>query len=127
MSTSSLHLESTLTAAAARAQRQAAQHLLDLQHEDGYWCAELTADTTLESDFILLQLWLHPPRDGVWNPPTRPLIEKAVQSILARQLPDGGFNIYYEGPSEVSATVKAYTALKLAGLDAEDPRLARAR
>ena len=33
-----------------------------LQIEHGYWWAELTADTTLESDYILLQLWLHPPR-----------------------------------------------------------------
>jgi squalene-hopene/tetraprenyl-beta-curcumene cyclase len=122
-----VQLESTLAAAAARAQSRVAQHLLALQHADGYWCAELTADTTLESDFILLQLWLHPPQGGVWDPPTRPLIEKAVQSILARQLPDGGFNIYYDGPSDVSATVKAYTALKLAGLDPRDPRLTRAR
>ncbi len=45
----------------------------------GYWWADLTADTTLESDYILLQLWLHPPVDGVWNPPTRPLIDKAVR------------------------------------------------
>ena len=82
---------------------------------------DLTADTTLESDFILLELWRHPPQNGVWNPPTRPLVDKAVQSILARQLPDGGFNIYAEGPSEISATVKAYTALKLAGLAYDDP------
>ena len=54
--------------------------------------------------------------DGVWNPPTRPLIERAVASILSRQLPDGGFNIYPQGPADVSATVKAYFALKLAGL-----------
>ena len=53
---------------------------------DGYWWAELTADTTLESDYILFQLWLHPPENGVWNPPTRPLIDKAAQSILERQI-----------------------------------------
>ena len=46
----------------------------------------------------------------------RAQIDKAVRSILARQLPDGGFNIYAQGPSEINATVKAYTALKLAGL-----------
>ena len=103
------------------------EYLLRTQYEPGYWWAELTADTTLESDYILLQLWLHPPVDGVWNPPTRPLIDKAVESILARQLPDGGFNIYPQGPSDVSATVKAYFALKLAGLDYNDPRLTRAR
>jgi hypothetical protein len=50
-----------------------------------------------------------------------------VRSILARQLPDGGFNIYVKGPSEISATVKAYFALKVAGLPLDDPRLARAR
>ncbi len=63
----------------------------------------------------------------MWNPPTRPLIDKAVRSILARQLPDGGFNIYAHGPSEISATIKAYTALKLAGLAYDDPNLARLR
>jgi hypothetical protein len=65
--------------------------------------------------------------NGVWNPPTRPSIDKAVRSILARQLPDGGFNIYAEGPSEISATVKAYSALKLAGWPYDDPRMARLR
>ena len=58
---------------------------------------------------------------------SRPLIDKAVRSILDRQLPDGGFNIYVEGPSEVSASVKAYFALKLAGLEVDDPRMARLR
>ena len=98
-----------------------------MQYGDGYWWAELTADTTLESDWLLLQLWLHPPQDGVWNPPNRQLIDNAVNSILERQLPDGGFNIYPQGPSDVSATVKAYFALKLAGFDYNEPRLAQAR
>ncbi len=117
----------SLVAACAQAQRRAADYLLSLQHPEGFWWADLTADTTLESDFVLLELWRHPPENGVWNPPTRPLIDKAVRSILARQLPDGGFNIYSHGPSEISATIKAYTALKLAGLAYDDPNLARAR
>jgi squalene-hopene/tetraprenyl-beta-curcumene cyclase len=123
----SLQLADSLAAACATAQRRAAEYLLSLQHPEGYWWADLTADTTLESDFILLELWRHPPQNGVWNPPTRPLIDKAVRSILARQLPDGGFNIYAHGPSEISATVKAYTALKLSGLALDDPDLVRAR
>jgi squalene-hopene/tetraprenyl-beta-curcumene cyclase len=109
------------------ARRRSAEYLLSIQRPDGFWWAELTADTTLESDFILLQLWLHPPESGVWNPPTRPFVDKAVRSILERQLPNGGFNIYPGGPADVSATVKAYFALKLAGLKPEDPRLACAR
>lgn len=127
MTTSTLNARATLASAAAQAARRVSEHLISLQDPAGYWCAELTADSTLESDYILLQLWLYPPAGGVWNPPTRPLVEKAAQSILARQLPDGGFNIYVQGPSEISATVKAYFALKAAGLAAEDPRMARAR
>jgi squalene-hopene/tetraprenyl-beta-curcumene cyclase len=107
--------------------RRAAEHLAGLQAGDGHWCAELTADTTLESDFILFQLWLDPPKDGRWEPQTRPLIAKAARSILDRQLPDGGFNIYVQGPSEVSASVKAYVALKLAGVPVDDARMARLR
>ena len=108
-----------LETAAAHAARRAASYLAELQAHDGHWCAELTADTTLESDYILFQLWLYPPVAGNWDPPTRPLIDKAVRSILARQLADGGFNIYVDGPAEISASVKAYFALKLAGVDAD--------
>ncbi len=116
-----------LAAAASQAARNATHWLLDRQSREGYWWGQLTADSTLESDWILLQLWLHPPVDGVWTPPNRPQIDRAVASILARQLPDGGFSIYPKGPSDVSATVKAYFALKLAGLAYEDERLAGAR
>ena len=108
------------------AQRGAAA-LLDLQKADGHWCGDLLADTTLESDYILLQLWLDPPRDGVWRPRQRARIGKACQSILSRQLPDGGFWIYPGGPSDVSASVKAYTALKLAGTDTESGPMRRLR
>src|SRR3954447_17585656 len=112
----------TLELAAEKAMRKAADYLTCLQERDGHWCAELTADTTLESDYILFQLWLYPPAKGggEWRPETRTLIEKAVRSILDRQLPDGGFNIYVGGPSEVSASVKAYFALKLAGIGIDE-------
>src|ERR1043166_8808128 len=107
---------STLESAAEQGIRRAAAYLTGIQERDGHWCAELTADSTLESDYILFQLWLYPPRDGKWQPKTRPLIDKAVRSILDRQLPDGGFNICVKGPSEISASVKAYFALKVAGV-----------
>jgi squalene-hopene/tetraprenyl-beta-curcumene cyclase len=102
---SSVQLVEALSAATARSLRSAAAYMLERQTAEGFWWGDLTADTTLESDFILLELWRHPPRNGVWNPPTRALIDKAVKSILSRQLPDGGFNSYAEGPSEISATV----------------------
>jgi squalene-hopene/tetraprenyl-beta-curcumene cyclase len=128
MSTPSLQVSDSLSAAASQTVRRAVDFLLSLQHRDGYLWADLTGgDATLESDYILLELWKHPPVNGVWSPPTRPLIEKAVRSILNRQLPDGGFNIYHGGPSEISASIKAYTALKLAGLAYDDPNLSRLR
>jgi squalene-hopene/tetraprenyl-beta-curcumene cyclase len=122
-----LQVGDKLESAASSAARRSAAYLARLQAPDGHWCAELTADTTLESDFILFQLWLYPPRGGKWTPDTRPQIDKAVRSILARQLEDGGFNIYVGGPSEVSASVKAYFALKLAGVPVDDPHMARLR
>lgn len=125
--TPSVQLGEAILSGAGVAIERAAEALLDMQDEGGYWWGDLTADTTLESDYILLQLWLHPPVNGTWTPPTRVQVDKAAAAILRRQLPDGGFNIYAGGPAEVSATVKAYFALKLAGIPAEDPRLRAAR
>ncbi len=106
---------------------RSSEYLYSLQSPDGFWCGELTADTTLESDYILLQLWRHQPESAEWDPPSRPRIDRAVRSILERQLPDGGFNIYAGGPSDVSATVKAYCALKLAGMPPDSDPLRKAR
>ncbi len=94
----------------------ASQALFQKQDPEGYWCGDLTADSTLQSDYILLQMWLHPAAsDGSWNPPTMPKIRKAVRSILDAQRADGGWNIYEPGPSELNATVRAYTMLKMTG------------
>ena len=104
------------------------QHaLLELQKDAGYWCGHLLADTTLESDYILLQVWLHPPTEAGWCPPTIETVQKAGKSILSRQLPDGGYNIYPGGLADASASVKAYTALKLAGVPAGSDAMIRAR
>jgi squalene-hopene/tetraprenyl-beta-curcumene cyclase len=121
------HINPALRTAARQKIQRAAEHLLSLQHDDGYWCALLTADTTLESDYILLQLWMYAPVDGIWNPPDRGKIQRAAERILSKQLPDGGFNIYVKGPSEISASVKAYFALKVAGISVEDERMTRLR
>jgi squalene-hopene/tetraprenyl-beta-curcumene cyclase len=89
------------------------------QVEEGYWCGELEADTTLESDYILLHTFLGTGKQD--------RIEKATRYILRHQNEDGGWSIYPAGPSNVSATVKAYVALKLAGFSAEHPALEKAR
>src|SRR5271155_450314 len=79
----------------------AARNLLfSQQHEDGYWCGELEADTTLESDYILLHTLL-----GTGDPGR---IQRAANWIVQHQNEDGGWNTYPAGPSTISASVKAY-------------------
>lgn len=117
-----------LVLAAQESAATAADSLLSRQYSHGYWCGDLTGDSTLQSDYILIQMWLYPPaEDGTWDPPTMPRIRKAVHSLLSTQLPDGGWSIYQPGPSEINASVRAYTMLKMTGMDPEDPRMQRAR
>src|ERR1700683_5627277 len=97
----------------------AKKYLFSQQHEDGYWCGELEADTTLESDYILLHTLL-----GTGN---QERFQKAANWILQHQNEDGGWSIFAAGPSNISASVKAYFGLKLAGYKADHPVLARAR
>ena len=125
--TPGLSVGESLVQAAGRACQRAADYLLARRNPQGYWQFDVTAGAALETDYILLELWLHPPENGVWSPPRPERIARAVESVLARQSPDGGFNIYPGGPTDLSATVKAYVALKVAGRPVDDPGMARAR
>jgi squalene-hopene/tetraprenyl-beta-curcumene cyclase len=98
---------------------RSARYLLSLQAPEGYWLGELQADTTLESDYIF---YLH-----LIGEPEPARITKLANYIRRHQLPDGGWNIYEGGPSELNATVKAFVALRLAGDSADAPHLAKAR
>ncbi len=105
-----------------------AKALSDSQSKDGSWCGDLTGDSTLLSDYILLQLWLYPPTEGqAWRHPDRARIGKVIRSIWNQELPDGGWSLFPDGPPEINATVRAYTALKLAGEDSCRPRMKRIR
>ena len=83
--------------------------LLARQHDDGYWVGELEGDTILESEYILLLAFL-----GL---ETDPVCVRMRRYIQDHQLADGGWAIYPGGPTDVSASVKAYFALKLVGID----------
>jgi squalene-hopene/tetraprenyl-beta-curcumene cyclase len=93
--------------------------LLSAQNREGYWWAELEADTTLESDYIL---YLH-----ILGQLNSPKVPKLAKYIRDRQLPDGGWNIFFGGPSELNATVKAWVALRLAGDPNSAPHLVSAK
>jgi squalene-hopene/tetraprenyl-beta-curcumene cyclase len=101
------------------AMARARDYLFSQQHEDGYWCGELEADSTLESDYIAIHILL-----GTGN---RERMERAVPEIIRQQNQDGGWPIFAGGPSNISASVKAYFALKLMGLNADHPVLESAR
>src|SRR5213080_4151305 len=103
----------------AQAISRAQENLLRQQRPDGHWCGELMVDSTLCSDYVLFMHWC-----GDVDPQ---LQQRCVRHIVRRQLPDGGWNIYYGGPSEVNASVKAYFALKLAGCSADAPFMQDAR
>jgi len=93
--------------------------MLSAQAQDGYWWGELEADTTLESDYIL---YLH-----ILGQLKSDKTAKLARYIRERQLEDGGWYIFYGGPSELNATVKAYVALRLAGDAANAPHMQRAK
>jgi squalene-hopene/tetraprenyl-beta-curcumene cyclase len=95
------------------------QWLRDRQHPEGYWVAELEADTTLESYFILFRTFFGQRHD--------PRIQKYAKVIREAMLPEGGWSIYTQGPPEVSVSVLSYFALKIAGIPAAAPDMQRAR
>src|SRR5438874_13275604 len=98
---------------------RAQENLLRQQRPDGQWCGELIVDSTLCSDFVFYMHWA-----GELD---EPMQQRCIHHILKRQLPDGGWNIYYDGPSEINASVKAYFALKLAGYSADLPFMRKGR
>jgi len=95
------------------------RHLLSLRKPEGYWVGELMVDATLAADMVAYHHW-----DGMVDPEWQ---RKAVNHVRSLQLPDGGWNIFYGGPSDINATVKCYLALKLAGVPVTDPGMLRAR
>jgi squalene-hopene/tetraprenyl-beta-curcumene cyclase len=102
-----------------RAIQEAQTWLLAAQNADGHWCGELEGDTILETEYVLLLHFLGRLDD--------PRVGKAARYVRRLQLAEGGWSIYPGGPPEVSASVKAYFVLKLAGDDPEAAHMQRAR
>ena len=97
----------------------ARRYLLSLQHEDGYWCGELEADSMLEADYIFVHTLLGTADEGKF--------QRAMTEIWRYQNADGGWSIYPGGPSNISLSVKCYFAGKLMGISPDHPDMARAR
>ena len=98
----------------------ATRGLLDLKQPDGHFVFELEADATIPSEYVLLRHYLAEPVDAA--------LEAKIAVYLRRiQGAHGGWPLVHDGPFDMSASVKAYFALKMIGDSIDAPHMARAR
>jgi squalene-hopene/tetraprenyl-beta-curcumene cyclase len=98
----------------------ATKAMLDAQKPDGHWCFELEADATIPAEYVLLRHYLAEPVDAE--------LERKIGVYLRRiQGEHGGWPLFHEGAFDMSASVKAYFALKTIGDDINAPHMACAR
>ncbi|MFA5968716.1 MAG: squalene--hopene cyclase [Sphingomonas sp.] len=110
-----------IVAAADASASRAAAALRDVQKADGHWVFELEADATIPAEYVLLRHYLGEPRDTT--------LEARIGVYLRRiQSPHHhGWPLFHGGVFDVSASVKAYFALKMIGDDIDAPHMVRAR
>jgi squalene-hopene/tetraprenyl-beta-curcumene cyclase len=94
--------------------------LLACQRPDGHWLFELEADATIPAEYVLLRHHLAEPVD--------PVLEAKIGNYLRRiQGKHDGWPLFQDGVFDMSATVKAYFALKMIGDDPQADHMRRAR
>jgi squalene-hopene/tetraprenyl-beta-curcumene cyclase len=104
---------------AREALERARDHLLGLQHEQGWWQGELETNVTMDAEDLLLREFLGLHDDAV--------IQPAARWIRSQQRDDGTWANYFGGPGDLSTTVEAYLALRLAGDEPDEPHMKLAR
>ncbi len=92
---------------AADALRRGTQRLLDMQHRDGWWKGDLETNVTMDAEDLMLREFL-----GIR---TAERTAGAAAWIRSKQRDDGTWATFHGGPPELSTTVEAYLALRLAG------------
>src|SRR5581483_4049568 len=103
---------------AAGALRRARDHLLALQHPDGWWKGELETNVTMDAEDLLLREIL-----GIRD---ERVIDRAASWIRSQQQADGSWSNFRAGPGDLSTTIEAYVALRLAGDQPEAGHMAAA-
>jgi len=119
--TSSYSASTSKTAMAElnQAINKAQDKLLSLQDKDGFWVFELEADCTIPSEYILMMHYL--------GDIDLPLQAKIANYLRSRQSEDGSYAFYTGGHGDISGSVKAYYALKLAGDAIDAPHMVKLR
>jgi squalene-hopene/tetraprenyl-beta-curcumene cyclase len=98
--------------------RSAVDWLLDHQDAAGWWSGELETNVTMTAEHVLLLRFL-----GVTHDDIR---DGAIRHIVGAQRDDGSWALYHDGPGDLSTTIEAYVALRVLGVDAEQPAMRRA-
>ncbi|MFC9271262.1 squalene--hopene cyclase [Streptomyces zhihengii] len=107
-----------LKESAARAAERAVGHLLARQDTEGWWKGDLETNVTMDAEDLLLRQFL-----GISD---RATTEASARFVRGQQRDDGTWASFYGGPGELSTTVEAYVALRLAGDRPDDPHMLRA-
>src|SRR5713101_4896835 len=108
------------TSAVDQSIEAATRALIALQQDDGHWVFELEADATIPAEYVLLRHSL--------AEPVAVVIEAKIASYLPRIQGDhGGWPLFRDGAFDMSASVKAYFALKMIGDASDAAHMARAR
>jgi squalene-hopene/tetraprenyl-beta-curcumene cyclase len=103
---------------AARAVGAAREHLIALQDDEGWWKGELETNVTMDAEDLLLRHYL-----DILDPRQ---MAASAQWIRRNQRADGTWATFFGGPGDVSTSVEAYVALRLAGDGPEDEHMRRA-
>ena len=103
----------------ARALQRATNWLVEQQDEAGFWWGELESNPSITAEYLLLTHHLGVGDRSEWDGIGR--------YLRAQQRPEGFWAQYLDGPGDVSTSVEAYFALKLAGDDPDSPHMSRAR
>jgi squalene-hopene/tetraprenyl-beta-curcumene cyclase len=103
--------------------QDARQSLISRQREDGHWIFEFEADASITAEYVMLRHYLGEVDDAA----SREIERKIGRYLRARQDAEGGWPLFHRGDMDLSATVKAYFALKLIGDDPGAPHMKRAR
>ncbi|MFD0788110.1 prenyltransferase/squalene oxidase repeat-containing protein, partial [Micromonospora azadirachtae] len=103
---------------AREALRRAREHLLGLQDDAGWWKGELATNVTMDAEDLMLRQFL-----GIR---TAEQTEQTARWIRSQQRPDGSWATFHGGPGDLSTTIEAYVALRLAGAPVEAEHMSAA-
>jgi squalene-hopene/tetraprenyl-beta-curcumene cyclase len=106
------------TASARTALEAATEHLRRQQHEDGWWKGDLVTNVTMDAEDLMLRAFL-----GISTPRTN---DETARWIRSQQGLDGSWATFHGGPGDVSTTVEAWVALRIAGDQPDERHMRRA-